>query len=192
MLRARPVVALLVFVAAPAMLRAQGEPLGPEFRVNTYTTNGQFAGGAASDVAGNFVVVWSSSDQDGSLTGVFGQRYAGAGPPLGGEFRVNTYTTGFQAAASVASDSAGNFVVVWSSLGQDAGTEGVFGQRYAATGVPLGGEFRVNTYTTGEQGRRVRPGRQLRRGVMEPTTGWQRRRRHFRPAVRQYGNPTGR
>ena len=47
----------------------------------------------ASDAAGNFVVVWDSADQDGSDVGVFGQRYASSGAPLGPEFRVNTYTT---------------------------------------------------------------------------------------------------
>ena len=34
----------------------------------------------ASDTAGNFVVVWHSNEQDGSGTGVFGQRYAFIAP----------------------------------------------------------------------------------------------------------------
>ena len=46
----------------------------------------------ASDSSGNFVVVWMSDSQDGSSDGVFGQRYASSGTPLGPEFRVNTYT----------------------------------------------------------------------------------------------------
>jgi hypothetical protein len=130
---------------------SSGAPLGPEFRVNTYTTGGQGDSSVASDSSGNFVVVWTSGLQDGSFFGVFGQRYASLGVPLGPEFRVNTYTTGGQIAPSVASDSSGNFVVVWDSNGQDGSTYGVFGQRYTSSGAALGPEFRVNTYTTGPQ-----------------------------------------
>jgi hypothetical protein len=147
--------AVLIFVALAALPRAagaQGEPLGPEFRVNTYTTNYQFRAAVASDGAGNFVVVWDSVVQDGSFNGVFGQRYDNSGMPLGPEFRVNSFTPGPQGLASVGADVSGNFVVAWTSL-QDGSSYGVFAQRYAAsTGVPVGGEFRVNTYTTAAQG----------------------------------------
>jgi hypothetical protein len=130
-----------------------GAPLGPEFRVNTYTTNGQYYPSVAADGSGNFAVVWVSDSQDGSGGGVFGQRYASSGVPLGGEFRVNTYTTSGQYEPSVAADLSGNFVVVWAGQGQDGSGRGIFGQRYASTGAPLGGEFRVNTFTTNDQDR---------------------------------------
>jgi hypothetical protein len=139
----------LVFV--PCAVSAQGgNPIGPEFRVNTYTTSFQRYPAVASDSSGNFVVVWESFIQDGS-SGVFGQRYANTGAPLGPEFRVNTFTTGGQQSPAVASDSSGNFVVVWESFSQDGSSFGVFGQRYASTGAPLGPEFRVNTHTTESQ-----------------------------------------
>ena len=51
----------------------------------------------------------------------------------------------------MASDPAGNAVVVWQSFSQDGSDEGVFGQRYDAGGVPQGGEFQVNTHTTNRQ-----------------------------------------
>src|SRR5437870_3249851 len=129
---------------------SSGAPLGPEFRVNTYTTGNQSFPSIVSDSSGNFVVVWASHQDDG-FGGVVGQRYASSGAPLGPEFRVNTYTTGYQASPSIVSDSSGNFVVVWNSYTQDGSGMGVFGQRYAGSGVPLGPEFRVNTYTTGAQ-----------------------------------------
>jgi hypothetical protein len=122
-----------------------------EFRVNTFTTNIQVFPAVASDSSGRFVVVWQSYTQDGSGSGIFGQRYASTGAPLGAEFRVNIYTTNHQGVPSVASDSAGNFVVTWQSTTQDGSLEGVFAQRYGSTGIPLGGEFRVNTYTTSQQ-----------------------------------------
>ena len=64
--------------------------------------------------------------------------------PAGPEFRVNTYTTGLQFDAFVASRPGGDFVVVWNSFGQD----GHFGQLFSAAGTPTGAEFRVNTFTT--------------------------------------------
>jgi len=130
-----------------------GEARGDEFRVNSYTIDSQARPSVASDATGNFVVVWNSFRQDGSQFGVFGQRYDGAGEPLGTEFRVNSTAAKQQIYPSLASDSSGNFVVVWSSYGQDGSGLGIFGQRYDSGGVPLGDEFQVNSYTTNSQGR---------------------------------------
>ena len=128
-----------------------GAPAGPELRVNTYTTGSQLFPAVAADPSGSFVIVWGSLDQDGSSWGVFGQRYSGSGSPLGTEFRVNASTTGAQGNPGVAVDSAGNAIVVWGSAGQDGSVTGIFGQRYASSGIPAGPEFRVNAYTTGPQ-----------------------------------------
>jgi hypothetical protein len=148
----RPVVAFLLLIAAPGLLRAQGQPLGPEFRVNTYTTSAQGFPRIARDASGNFMVVWYSYAQDGSSGGIFGQRYASTGDPLGGEFRVNTYTSNLQNYPTVISDYAGNFVVVWYSAPYPENASfDVFAQRFDPGGAPLGGEFRVNTHTTDSQ-----------------------------------------
>ena len=130
---------------------SSGAALGGEFRVNTYTLGSQGRPSVAADAAGNFVVVWQSLTQDGSSEGIFGQRFASSGAPIGPEFRVNTYTTSDQLRPSAAADGAGNFVVLWQSLSQDGSGLGVFGQRYAGSGVPLGPEFVVNTYTMAAQ-----------------------------------------
>jgi hypothetical protein len=138
---------LLSFVAlvfVPGIAWPQGNPAGPEFRINTYSTGYQTFPDVASDGSGNFVVVWVSIDQDGSNGGVFGQRYASSGAPAGPEFRVNTYTTNVQKYPAVAADPSGNFVVVWQSF---TDSNDIFGQRYAGTGAPLGTEFRINTVT---------------------------------------------
>ena len=139
------------------------DPVGAEFQVNTFTTGVQEGATAAQAANGSFVVAWTSgrgnANQDGSYTGVFGQRFDASGAPQGSEFQVNSYTTGDQRGAAVAADASGNFVVVWSSgklwgtvvSGQDGSSAGVFGQRFDASGVPQGGEFQVNSYTTGAQ-----------------------------------------
>src|SRR4051812_19103447 len=81
------------------------------------------------------------------------RREAPSASPIGPEFRVNTFTTGaqktfFQSPQSVAVDAAGDFVVTWSSVGQDGSAYGIYAQRYNAAGVPQGGEFQVNAFTT--------------------------------------------
>jgi hypothetical protein len=127
-----------------------GAALGAEFQVNTYTTGGQVEPAVAVDGDGNFVVVWAS-DQDGSNSGVFAQRYTSAGATVGAEFQVNTFTTGNQGSPAVAADADGDFVVVWRSNNQDGSENGVFAQRFTSAGAGAGAEFQVNTYTTGGQ-----------------------------------------
>ncbi len=141
----------------PATLQAQ-TPAGPEFHVNTYTTYGQLKADVAIAKDGRFVVTWESYAQDGDCSlppfcnGIFAQRYDRAGNRAGAEFQVNTYTTDNQVVPHAAADAKGNFVVVWTSYGQDGDVYGIFGRRYDASGNPRGGEFQVNTFTTGNQG----------------------------------------
>ncbi len=68
-----------------------------------------------------------------------------------GEFRVNTHTTGNQGSPKVATDATGDYVVVWESYGQDGSDYGVYAQRYNRFGTAEGSEFKVNSYTTGDQ-----------------------------------------
>ncbi|MEM6698028.1 MAG: T9SS type A sorting domain-containing protein [Bacteroidota bacterium] len=128
-----------------------GTPQGEEFQVNSYTTNRQFESKVAMDSDGDFVVIWVSNAQDGDSYGIYGQRYAKNGNPQESEFQVNTYTTLSQRQAYVEMDSEGNFIVAWTSSGQDSNTLGVYAQRYTSGGNPIGNEFQVNTYTTSSQ-----------------------------------------
>ena len=124
-----------------------GTKVGSEFLVNTYTTGRQINGRVALDRSGGFVVVWTSVDQDGSDSGVFGQRFNSSGAKAGSEFQVNTYTTGYQGAARVAADRGGNFVVVWSEEAGGGPSRNILGQRFDGSGEKVGTEFQVNTTT---------------------------------------------
>src|SRR5204863_9189149 len=91
---------------------------GPEFRVNTFTTYDQLNPATAMDAAGDFVIVWQSSQQEDPTSnayGVFAQRYGPDGAPQGPEFRVNTTVPSNQINPTVAMDPAGDFVVAWQS-----------------------------------------------------------------------------
>jgi hypothetical protein len=131
---------------------AAGNRQGTEFLVNTYTTDGQIGPSVAATGTGQFVVVWESFDQDGSMRGVFGQRYDAAGNRQGAEFRANTFTTSGQGTPAVAADPAGRFTIAWAGNLVDGSSYGIFAQRYDAAGTPQGGEFRVNAFTTSTQG----------------------------------------
>jgi len=62
------------------------------------------------------------------------------------EARVNTFVQGTQEHAVVAAYPDGGMVVAWDSRRQEAGTYGVYLQRYAANGSRIGGEIGVNDY----------------------------------------------
>jgi hypothetical protein len=128
-----------------------GAKVGTEFQVNTYTTSYQSYPAVAMDAAGKFVVVWQSYKQDGSSTGVVGRRFDSTGAPQGGEFRINVTTTGYQQRPRIASDAAGNFVVVWHSANVDGDGSAVVGRRFGASGSPRSGELTVNTFTLSAQ-----------------------------------------
>ncbi|MEM9219153.1 MAG: hypothetical protein AAGD25_33065 [Cyanobacteria bacterium P01_F01_bin.150] len=130
---------------------ATGTPLGGEFQINTTTTSDQWWSTTTALNDGSFVVTWSSNGQDGDGYGVFGQRFSATGTPLGGEFQINTTTASDQSVSPTIALKDGSFVVTWASDGQDGDDYGLFGQRFSATGTPLGGEFQINTTTASDQ-----------------------------------------
>lgn len=139
-----------------------GAAQGSEFRVNSYTTGMQYEPDVAMNAAGDFVVTWQSYHQDGDGYGIFAKRYnaagveqtppAGAAPGEGNEFRVNTFTSSHQRTPSIAMDNAGKFAVTWVGFDQLVMLDSeIYAQRFDASGMPQGSEFRVNTYTQGSQ-----------------------------------------
>jgi hypothetical protein len=132
---------------------AAGTAQGSEFQVNTYTNGSQYAPSVAMDSTGNFVVAWQSYGQDGSGYGITAKRFNSAGAPLGSEFLVNVFSTGFQNHPSVAMDPAGDFVIAWDGGVQGPGGgggaySGIGVQRYDSGGNVQGTEI-VLDYSTG-------------------------------------------
>lgn len=123
---------------------------GSEFRVNSYTTGPQYHSSVAMNSSGVFVVAWVSNGQDGDGLGICAQRYDGAGSTQGSEFVVNNYTTGGQEEPCVAMNGSGEFVIAWSSNGEDGSGYGIFAKRYSSSGTGLAA-FQVNSYSSGHQ-----------------------------------------
>jgi hypothetical protein len=130
---------------------SNANPVGGEFQINSFTSNQQRDAAVTRALSGDFVVVWTGYAQDGSGTGIFGQRHDAGGSPVGGEFRINSYTPNDQRKPAISGDGSGGFVVTWQSDLQDGSLAGIFGQRYDDDGEPIDGEFLVNTYTPNKQ-----------------------------------------
>jgi hypothetical protein len=130
---------------------AAGLPLGGEFQVNTYATNFQIATDVAVDGSGRAVIAWTGASASDTF-GISARRYDAAGAPLGGEFQVNVHTAGAESAASVATDGSGRFLVAWQGIDvSDPDGADIFARGFDAGGLPLGGEFQVNTFATMHQ-----------------------------------------
>jgi len=144
------------FSVQAQLFDAKGATIGLEFQVNSTTAGNQYQSSVAADGSGNFVVAWTDRGPytyppDLDAASIRAQRFDVTGTPVGGEFQVNTYTTGTKGLADVAMDTDGDFIVVWNaagSFGDDTSGFSVQGQRYDASGNPSGAQFQINTYTT--------------------------------------------
>ena len=100
---------------------------------------------------GNAVVVWTSVGQDGSMDGVFAQRFSPTGQKLGGEFSVNQFTPFNQRNPTVTALAGGNFVIAWISEQQrglrnpSSHAVDVYARVFGPLGVAVADEFRLNT-----------------------------------------------
>lgn len=130
---------------------AAGNPNGAEFQVNSFTTVSQFEPDITLDADGDFVVTWTSYQQDGSHNGIYFQRFNNTGVPQGPEVQVNETTIGNQFQSAVAVDNDGDFVVVWSSKDGPGSGYGIYSRQYDSSGTPLNSETLVNTTTLSNQ-----------------------------------------
>ncbi len=112
-----------------------GNSRGGEFRINQTTSNDQRWANVACDSNGNFVVTWTSENQDGTPTSVYARAFSSTGATLTSEFRVNTTATGTQKNSGIAMDRAtGDFVITWAGEGP-GDTAGIFFRRFNAGGT---------------------------------------------------------
>lgn len=129
---------------------ASGVPREPqELLLNSSMLGTQRNPRVAARNDGIFLAVWESDESAGTDPAFSIQAYFldSIGDPLGDEFQVNTYTTGYQTRPAVAAYDGG-FVVSWQSLALvDPGQT----TDIRATHVGLASDFAVNTLTADEQ-----------------------------------------
>jgi len=128
-------------------------PDTPDVPINPAAAGNQTDPSVAATSNGNYVVTWTSTAL--ANADIVGQRFYSTGKPNGNAFTVNTTLAGNQIGSSVAMDSGGDFVVVWSGAGPStnllSNTSDVFGQLYGPGGNPVGTQFQINQYLPGTQ-----------------------------------------
>ena len=120
---------------------------GTQFLVNT-TTKGHQQNVALHALKGGFVLaVWEDDSRTGADTSswaIRGQLFNADGTKRGGEFLINTGTSGNQRDPQVTVLADGRFVVVW----EDATQDQIRARVFSAEGVGLGNDFQVSTALT--------------------------------------------
>lgn len=143
--------AILTWGIMGRLFAADGSPSGAEFVVNAnFVLSDQRRPRVAMGGDGTFVVVWEGRGLLGLFPGIYAQRFASDGTPIGTEIGVAGSAVLSVANAAVGVDSGGNFIIAYESTDALLST-GVFARRYAADGTELGTEFAVNVTTGGEQ-----------------------------------------
>ena len=130
---------------------ASGSAQGNEIIVDTASAFFKGYPEVAMNASGDFVITWQKAGLDGSGLGIAARQFNAAGTAQGNFFQVNTSTSANQQAPAIGMDTTGNFVIAWSSYGQDGDSEGIYAQRFSASASSLGGEFQVSTTTSGAQ-----------------------------------------
>ncbi|MED5533466.1 MAG: hypothetical protein VX411_05080, partial [Pseudomonadota bacterium] len=137
-----------------------GTPMGDEFLVNSYLGNSQYEPAVSTLTDGSFVVTWRDdsglpTESGGSGGDIVGQRVDGNGEKSGGDFRINTETSGTQYAPSLSALDNGGFAVTWADAdGSNHSGSGydIRAQRFNADSTPAGDEILVNPETvSGDQ-----------------------------------------
>ena len=132
------------------LYKSNGVAIGNEFLVNSNLFPCANPAVAAS-TDGGFTIVWGARNTADYTQGsdIYLRSFSSGG--VGGPIVVvNTTLAGDQYVPRIAA-SGTNFLVTWTSLGQDGFLEGVYARFVRAGGMPAGGEFRVNTTTQGSQ-----------------------------------------
>ncbi|WP_424990889.1 Ig-like domain-containing protein [Fluviibacterium sp. S390] len=145
---------------AAQLFNEDGTPSGAVITVNSEVTWVQHTPAVAVLDNDDFVVTWTSGNSgsagDGSGNGVIARRFDSSGTPQGTpntDFVVNTTTAGNQHNSDITKLNDGGFLIVWEDENATDGTwEGVFAQRFDASGATMGSEFQINTTTAGGQG----------------------------------------
>jgi hypothetical protein len=121
-------------------------PLSKEFQINTTSSGNQAEPAVAMDATAGFVVAWQGPGLiEDDLEDIFAQRFDPNGLPIGGELRVNSYTSDQQLFPRVAINDDGTFIVVWeSSNTPEQSDKAICGQLYDSNGVESGAEFFIN------------------------------------------------
>ncbi len=109
---------------------ADGNPLGPDFRINEYDGVYQQGPSVTALPGGGFAVVWDVSTIH--TDNILARTFDAAGDPVGPQFVVSPSTADGQQAPRVKALADGRFVAIWSSREEEGDPgSGVYGRMFA-------------------------------------------------------------
>lgn len=133
---------------------AGGSPAGPVVRVAADVGDPTQAPVVAALPGGGYAVAWIEAAYPADSL-IFTRHFDSSGLPSSPATRVNTTAGPYPGEQSIAVLQDGSSVVTW-TMGDPQTWPGepgydIYAQRFAGDGMPIGGEARVNTVTSGHQ-----------------------------------------
>lgn len=139
---------------------SNGTPLSSEKMINPSTYASQWGSNTAYDGTKYLVTYADGVYYFADRHEISGRFVDNAGNPMGTtSFRINTTVTGDQVNPSIATNKS-NYLITWTSApvenapetsGQDGSYAGIYGRFLYLDGSPKSTEFKINTYTAGNQ-----------------------------------------
>lgn len=131
-----------------------GRPATTQFRVNTITEGVQAKPTVTATSLGEFIVSWSSVDDETREHTYFAQKYDGDGTPMTENFLVAGPYKGSEASDStVSATSNGGFVSAWEGpRGWKSGNEGIHFQIFDTDGNAIGSPTKLPVRLYGNRG----------------------------------------
>jgi hypothetical protein len=120
-----------------------GQPLGEELQVNSFTDGAQQEPAVAMNASGAFVVVWESQNvpQDANKTSICARLYDTSGSPVVAEFTINTEIAACRY-PDAAMDDDGSFAIAWF---KQNGINSIMLRAYWADGTAETQPLKLNT-----------------------------------------------
>jgi hypothetical protein len=141
---------IIILLLFPVLLFSQTST--DEIKVNTFTKYSQHEPSiAVNNSNGEFIVVWTSENQDGDGDGIFAQYFDNSGEKIGEEFQVNSNSVFDQSKPSVAMNEKGIAVIVWAETHPDTTLQDIYCAVYDKDRKKICEDFLVNTTTDKSQ-----------------------------------------
>ena len=115
------------------------------FQVNVEVVSQQNGAASTRMDSSQWTVVWSSSSQDGSESGIFYRKIAADGSFLGGEFPANFHTNLNQQSPAIAPLPDGRYMMAWETENQFGANTSVVSRSFPDIGPSPYGEILVST-----------------------------------------------
>lgn len=133
------------------LFNVEGMPLTEPFQVNTTGIASVTRPAIAMNALGYFVVAWDGHPSRASEDDVYARLFDPNGVPRGEPLVVNTILAGPQQWPCVAIGDRNEFVVAWEHDAGDPNAAEIAARYFDETGLPLGDQFQLNTYTLDDQ-----------------------------------------